>query len=1039
MNLFLSRKEHLFVTDSTSIIRRLCNYYLACLANDDAGGVSIPLKGKDQSQYAELEHLSLDSAQLPGWNEKLSEFVSGRRTREPGMLRLGYPVLLTRGGAGEDGRRAMPIFLIDVAADNQGIEPDWRTCSLNLEAVRVLEGNGVAFAQHSVMELEEGLGLDVNGEPKPFAQVVERLKMLRPEWPWAGSEPEDKPLEPLYAVKGGLIYERGMLLKVSRPYTQGLEIELQKLAQIPEHALYGTALGALLFGEQAIKPRVPDNTPLLEVLPMNPEQRIAVRMALNEPLSVITGPPGTGKSQVVANLLINSTWRKRPVLFTSKNNKAVDVVEGRVNKLGNKPIMVRLGSKEHRGKLAEQLEFLVSGTVSAEDLDDLKREQANYDKLVEDLARLDEEERAALEVYEQAKRLLDEMQELGKKPDLRQRNRMLEVDFVKSEQLLYKTRDKYLEALAENHSRWAQLVWPLLSKRKARQFMETFVAFKDALGVLAASTAPAPATPEEKPQEWKDYIIAQADALSYGERVLAYAEHLKSMRQVSFEELSAKRNRLQDRLVQTSMALWQRWVSAQPALLSADQRLMLSRYHTVLKSVIEAGGTDSLPDEVRREYERITLEAPDVVSCFAVTALSARNRVPFTPGYFDLVVFDESSQCDLASALPILFRAKRAVIIGDPKQLQHIATLRRDKDASFMVDQKLETSYLDWQYSTQSLFSVVASRVADKQKVSLRDHHRSHPHVIGYSNEAFYDRSLRIVTKLPVLKRFTSEGPAVRWLDVKSRAVRGRTGSWHNPDEAAIVVEEIRRIVKAGYPGSIGVVTPFSHQADQIRYALERDSALWQKLRLDHDFQSTTAHGFQGDERDLMIFSVVAAPGLHESGLRFLEDDCNVFNVAITRARAELVVVGDATWCTDAPISHLRDFARFALALTREQDREWAPGVQVGNAAGAPSDEEIRMAEALESLGHKVLVRAQVEQYRVDLVVVNGVHKLAIDIVDRSAPGDWGAEALEREQLKRQRLLKLGWSVMRFWPIQVRDDFNWCISQVQAWAKHAAQ
>ena len=1021
--------------ESSSVIRRLCNYYLACLANDDAGGVSIPLKGRDQSQYAELEHLELDSPQLPGWSEKLAEFVSGRRTREPGMLRLGYPVLVTRGDAGGDGRRLMPLFLVDVAADNQGIEPDWRTCSLNLEAVRVLEGNGVAFAQHAVVELEEGLGLDVNGEPKPFANVVERLKLLRPEWPWAGSEPEDAPPEPLYAVKAGLIYERGILLKVARPYTQGLEIELQKLAQVPEHALYGTALGALLFGEQAVRPRDLENTPLLEVLPMNPEQRTAVRMALTEPLSVITGPPGTGKSQVVANLLINSTWRKRPVLFTSKNNKAVDVVESRVNKLGNKPIMVRLGSKEHRGKLAEHLAFLISGSVSSEDLDELKREQANYDRLCEDLARLDEEERAALEIYEQSKRLLDEMQELDKKPDLRTRNQLMEVDFSRAERLLFKARDQYLAALSENHSMLMRIFWPIAGAIKSKQFHSAYRDLVATLGPLEDGKAPLPYSPQERPEEWKNYLIAQKKALSYGERVIAYAEHLKSMRQVSFEELSATRNRLQDKLVQTSMALWQRWVGAQPALLSPDQRLMISRYNTVLKSVIEAGGTDSLPDEVRREYERITLEAPDVVSCFAVTALSARNRVPFTPGYFDLVVFDESSQCDLASALPILFRAKRAVIIGDPKQLQHIATLRRDKDAAFMVDQKLEGTHLDWQYSTQSLFSVVASRVNDKQKVSLRDHHRSHPHVIGYSNEAFYDRSLRIVTKLPTLKRFTEEGPAVRWIDIKSRAVRGKTGSWHNPDEAKAVVDEITRIVKEGYTGSIGVVTPFSYQADQVRYALERDPRLWQKLRLDHDFQSTTAHGFQGDERDLMIFSVVAANGLHESGIRFLEDDCNVFNVAITRARAELVVVGDLAWCTDAPISHLRDFTRFVLAIRRDQEKEWAPGVQVSQAPGAQTDEEIRLTEALKSLGYKILPRAQVEQYRVDLVVLSGVHKLAVDIVDRSAPGDWGAEALEREQLKRQRLLKLGWSVMRFWPIQVRDDFNWCVSQVRSWVE----
>ena len=65
--------------------------------------------------------------------------------------------------------------------------------------------------------------------------------------------------------------------------------------------------------------------------------------------------------------------------------------------------------------------------------------------------------------------------------------------------------------------------------------------------------------------------------------------------------------------------------------------------------------------------------------CWAVTSLAARGRVPFTAGHFDLVVIDEASQCDIASALPLLFRAKRSVIIGDPQQLRHITALTRSK------------------------------------------------------------------------------------------------------------------------------------------------------------------------------------------------------------------------------------------------------------------------------------------------------------------------------------------------------------------------
>ena len=66
---------------------------------------------------------------------------------------------------------------------------------------------------------------------------------------------------------------------------------------------------------------------ILAPIPMNLEQENAVRTSMNKAITVITGPPGTGKSQVVTNLLINLARNNKRVLFASKNNKAVDVVE----------------------------------------------------------------------------------------------------------------------------------------------------------------------------------------------------------------------------------------------------------------------------------------------------------------------------------------------------------------------------------------------------------------------------------------------------------------------------------------------------------------------------------------------------------------------------------------------------------------------------------------------------------------------------------------------------------------------------------------
>ena len=68
-------------------------------------------------------------------------------------------------------------------------------------------------------------------------------------------------------------------------------------------------------------------------------------MAFSSPITVITGPPGTGKSQVVSNILANSMVNGHSTLFISKNNKAVDIVKERLDEDLKEPYLIRLGSR----------------------------------------------------------------------------------------------------------------------------------------------------------------------------------------------------------------------------------------------------------------------------------------------------------------------------------------------------------------------------------------------------------------------------------------------------------------------------------------------------------------------------------------------------------------------------------------------------------------------------------------------------------------------------------------------------------------------
>jgi len=218
--------------------------------------------------------------------------------------------------------------------------------------------------------LDDELGLNSPLEDRPeIDELLERLVTIRPDWDWQEAlAPENCSGAQLLAdIDKAGIYNRAVIVPGKRsPYTQGLELELKQLAEFADSRMGGTALGKWLSG--AIdEPAQGEPQPLIEVMPMNSEQRMAVESALSATHTVVTGPPGTGKSQVVTNLLVNAAWRGMKVLFASKNNKAVDVVEARVNGLGNRPVLLRLGNKEYQGKLAAYLAAMLSGGVGEDD------------------------------------------------------------------------------------------------------------------------------------------------------------------------------------------------------------------------------------------------------------------------------------------------------------------------------------------------------------------------------------------------------------------------------------------------------------------------------------------------------------------------------------------------------------------------------------------------------------------------------------------------------------------------------------------------
>ena len=163
-----------------------------------------------------------------------------------------------------------------------------------------------------------------------------------------------------------------------------------------------------------------------------------------------------------------------------------------------------------------------------------------------------------------------------------------------------------------------------------------------------------------------------------------------------------------------SLQAWCGWTSLLPDRLTDKDRKAVGDYAALLRTIAKTeqdGG--AIARQVWARYYELAGKVSKALPCWAVTSLSVRGRIPLNSGEFDLVVIDEASQCDIASALPLLYRAKRAVIIGDPQQLRHISRLSNQRDQALMVKHSLlDTVGPSWSYRANGLYDLAASRIA---------------------------------------------------------------------------------------------------------------------------------------------------------------------------------------------------------------------------------------------------------------------------------------------------------------------------------------
>ncbi len=681
------------------------------------------------------------------------------------------------------------------------------------------------------------------------------------------------------------------------------------------------------------------------------EQIEAVSRAMSAPLSVVTGPPGTGKSQVIVATATTALWAGQTVLVASRNHQALDAVEQRLCEISpGATFVVRTldPARDVDCGIADVLHELISepagrgisapeSNVSAE-LDRRARLRAST------LKRIAEERILRLQLAEDVERLQSRL--LAGLPDMAQ-----SVTRVPAP------------------SFWSRLLaWLGLIVHHVDSALEdgatSTVALQQRIHDLRGRLA------ELRPTE---------------DPVTLTGEITKLARQL-----------LENHVI---------------ALSTPDHsaRLALSNAHDdlVLQGEIK----------LRRELVEHVLSYRPL---WLASILGAPNRIPLEQGLFDLVIFDEASQCDVGSALPLLARARRAVIVGDDRQLSFIPQLAIAQDRNLMSAQQLpQTGMGRFAQSRKSLFDLARS-TPEVPAVMLRDQYRSASDIVAYINQDFYTGKLRVAADQEGLRVPTTTRPGIHWTHVPPEADPGNPGANINVAEARAIVRHLEQLLLVhGYDGSVGVISPFRPQVAALADAI--DQRISHQRRLAADLRVGTVDSFQGQERDLILFSPVVHARAAPSAIAFLQKDWRRLNVAISRARAVAHVFGDLDFAQKGIVRRMRSLA----ARATEPRQPLAEGV-------FDSIWERRIYEALRARGLDPKPQYDIAGRRLDFALFghDGV-ALDVEVDGRRWHQDIDGNRKLDDHWRDHQMRSLGWKVRRFWVDELDNDLEACLDLIE--------
>ena len=994
-----------------SFVKRLCLYLHDCVReevksstfrnlNQDKDNKWIFVEGEETLLTNPESFLTLDGAS----SEVTELMVQAEISQKDHYLIYGHLFLTGKNTKRKRGEEFLtPLLYVPCKLERNGISI---TCTLTDETLSLNTGSLAELLKYDdedkVEHLLEGLIDVVPDLPLTNEGIQIFLTTLKSIIP-------DINIDENVTDKLTVSHKSAIILTKRPTVTAGLLHELTQMAEMPVGVYRETALSIIqeefskskkAKTQQGIafdnkKNKKEESFYPITPLDLSNSQKDVLEATKQYPVVSVCGPPGTGKSQTIVNLVSHLVASGKTVLVASRMDKAVDVVSERLNNLGAPFLCLRAGRANYQKQLNFQLQDLLANKVdldsgyelsilsNADDMKALYKTKADLENKCQKILELETIWHEALQKY---KKHIENPDSEG----------VIKTELTKSEIESYKNLLNQLEKSLEK----AGLINSILTKFSFNKLRKK-LNLNDIEPSLKAI------------DQLRLNLLTKELALSL-KNIEGSIGKIGNIHQLldNLKELRQKQKSLSKDIHKN-----QRRESLKSLIRDQFKRQTLYIHS---KALVER--KKNLQNRLLQDEDfRPLLEA---FPCWGVTTYAISESLPLKPGLFDVAIIDEASQCDIASCFPVMFRAKSAVIVGDDKQLSHLSFLEKAKEQSFLSKYNIPDRYqIMWRFRTNSIFDL--ANFYSVHPILLDEHFRSRPPIINFSNQEFYGNRIRI------MNRELAPADCIELHIVKDAKVD--LDNTRNMAEAEKIMETLQDIIindekNNRKPSSIGIISPFRGQVELIKKAISQ--VITDDIVRKHQIEVGTAHTFQGDEKDIILLSFTLASNSHHQSLTFVQKP-NLFNVAITRARKQLICFISKEPET-LPAGLLRSYVEYIRSNQRNANIN--PELIQENYNNSMEKE---IAELCREEGFKVLPNFESAGFNIDLVISNEFDSIAVECcgynesISLNPSENSRQEDFSKEIWKQSILERCGWKILRITAREWSYSQKACINRIK--------